>query len=242
MILDMENRDNDLEGVLVNGRPLNDVDYQDNLTEQVDEPRSSELELLAEQAEESYIEKGGGGGGKKKRDAFGRGKRDERKTEEAREGMLANATERHEHGEKSPQAEIDSVLRFLAKQDRDNPDMPALTEYLDWLKSNVASSEVRLKEEEFGKWEQMTASVHAGGSGRQTSRNARARTHLITGIRATSEESRQGAPNEKIVMDKLKQRLNSHLKNWRTVLTSGKEKKLNLESLEEKVLGRIAEL
>jgi|CXWL01.1.fsa_nt_gi hypothetical protein len=189
--------------------------------------------------------KSGGGGGKKiKPETWGSRGRRKSKLAEGKIGQKKNAAERKENDQKSPASEINDVLRYLAKQDKDDAGMTALTEYLEWLGRFINSPEsVWINEEdECGKWEKFTASVHAGGSGRQTSKNARARTHLITGIRASAQKDKQAGPNQVLVMGKLRRKLIVHVNNWRKLMMVNPEEKITPDGLETNVLTRLAEI
>ncbi|MBI3282696.1 hypothetical protein HYZ70_01305, partial [Candidatus Curtissbacteria bacterium] len=126
--------------------------------------------------------RGGGGGGGKKRPVFGEKGRRKKKQAEGKAGQLAHRQEARSGGERSPVDEVNDVLRYVA---------PDPSTYIKWVEKNINLPKIELSEEEMSNWEKFTASVHAGGSGRQTSRNARARTHLVTGIRARSEVGRK---------------------------------------------------
>lgn len=185
--------------------------------------------------------KGGGGGGKK--DKRQGGKTVEAIGGDAKKNQLKNVAKTRKEGEKSPVDEVQEVVDYVTRQDEGSAERKNLTRYIEWLKTNFGEVDGLDIEDEMGNWEQMTASVKAGGGGRQTSRNARARTHLITGIRATAEESRQGAPNEEIVMKKIIERLRQHLNNWRTLMLASqsaedrkKSVSVELGRLEEEVL------
>lgn len=187
---------------------------------------------------------GGGGGKKKKPESWGSGGRRKSKRVEGTIGQKKNAAERRENAQKSPAAEVNEVLTYLAKQDEDDAEMTALTEYLKWLGRHINNpGTVQINEgEEYGKWELFTASVHAGGSGRQTSKNARARTHLVTGIRASAEKARQAGPNEVLVMKKLRGKLIVHVNNWRKLLMVNPSETVASDALETNVLSRLTEI
>jgi len=190
---------------------------------------------------------GGGGGGKKKKHQG-----DETRlalSADMRKGQLQNAAERSDNDEKSPVDEVQDVLDYINKMDESNVEMKNFTRYLDWLKANInAIDDLVVKESDMSSWEQMTASVHAGGGGRQTSRNARARTHLITGIRASAEKDRKATPNEHIVMEKIEMKLKRHLQNWKVLMmpTYAPEERMtlqkpvDLERLEGFVLDKVS--
>lgn len=188
--------------------------------------------------------KSGGGGKKKKPKSWGSAGRQKSKSAEGAIGQKSNAVDRRENAQKSPVAEVNGILTYLAKQDEGDAGMPALTEYLKWLGRYIDNPEtVQINEgEECGKWELFTASVHAGGSGRQTSKNARARTHLITGIRASAEKARQAGPNEALVMKKLRGKLVIHVNNWRKLLMVNPSETVTPDVLETNVLARLTEI
>src|SRR3989339_678438 len=153
-----------------------------------------------------------------------------------------------ENSDKSPAAEVQDVLEYIKSQDAGSVEMKCTTQYLGWLKENIHDpDDLVINEGEMSNWEKLTASVKAGGGGRQTSRNARARTHLMTGIRASAEEFRQAYPNETIVMNKIRERLQKHLKNWKVILSASqtdedrlKQAPVDTGMLEEEVLKRLA--
>lgn len=187
---------------------------------------------------EDYFEersRGGGGGKKKKKATWGSEGRQKSKGSESRRGQQEGLKYKRERGERSPVDEVSSVIRYLFTQD-----VKLVDRYIDWLAENINEPEdPKMSQTDLSNWEQFTASVKAGGGGRQTSRNARARTHLLTGIRAAAEESRQGEPNEEAVMEKLRLRLIRHLNNWRVVLELKNEEGIARERLEEEVLERM---
>ena len=185
---------------------------------------------------------GGGGAKKKKPETWGSMGRRKSKRAEGATGQKENAANRRENAQKPPAAEVNDVLEHLARQDENDAGMTVLTEYLKWLGRYINNPEsVQINEEdECGKWEKFTASVHAGGSGRQTSRNARARTHLITGIRASAQKDKQAEPNQVLVMDKLRRKLIVHVNNWRKLMMVNPEGKITPDVLESNVLGRLA--
>ncbi len=187
--------------------------------------------------------KSGGGGGKKKREPWGSKGRKGHKGAESRVGQKTNAAERRENDQKSPGKEVGEVLRYISITDEGNPLMPAGTRYIKWLEMYINNPDsIQVLNEECGKWEQYTASVHAGGSGKQTSRPARARTHLITGIRESAEQSRQAGPNQEIVMEKIKAKLITHVLNWRKLMLLGEREVITKQALESAVLGRMTEI
>lgn len=164
--------------------------------------------------------------------------RKKKKHHEAKVGQQLNALEKHDHGEKTPTEEVDTVLRFVQRRDEGDLNMKEFAKYVSWLEVSLNSQEIDIYKENLSEFEKLTASVKAGGGGRQTSRNARARTHLVTGIRATAEKSRQAYPNEEIVMNKLKERVERHLNNWKRILSGTNDTR----NLEEIVLDRLAKL
>lgn len=174
-------------------------------------------EAIAEQIDAELNPKGGSGGAKK---VFGseHGRR-KKKGAEAKEGQRINAAERHDRSEKSPKDEIADVVRYLIKQDGNDQNLSATSKYIEWLTSSIDQPDIYTPiEQEFGNWIGYTASVKAGGGGRQTSNNARRRTHLITGITAEWEKSRKADPNQEQVMRLVKERIITHLHNWRQIL------------------------
>ncbi len=173
---------------------------------------------------------------KQERDFGGEKGRKKKKQKEVKLGQDKNALERTDHGEKTPESEIASVLSYILRQDKGDVNMPATADYIKWLEERMTEKEFTFSNESFSDFEQITSSVGAGGAGRQTARNARARRHIVTGIRATAEESRKALPNEKLVMEKLEKRVKRHLENWRLVLS------VSGVSLESQVLDRIAKL
>src|SRR3989344_6664767 len=206
--------------------------------------RSLSEDELADVIDEKIHGRGGSGGGGKKKKAESWGSKGRRihKGSEARLGQVDNAMDRRENDEKSPADEVDSILRYLSEQDGENPSVPGLTKYLDWLMQYINNPDsMRITNDECGKWEQFTASVHAGGSGRQTSRNARARIHLITGIGASAEESRKAMPNQELVMEKLRVKLVTHVSNWRKLMRLNAGEIVNKADLDSAVLNRLVE-
>lgn len=179
---------------------------------------------------------------KKERDFGGDFGRKKKKSKESKDGQLRNSLERHDHGEKTPEAEISSVLRFVMKKDLEDTEMRATKEYINWLKNRLEEDLFDISLEKFGEFEKLTASVKAGGGGRQTSRNSRARTHLITGIREKSEKDRKAYPNEMDVMNKIGLSIKRHLENWRIVIKADSRFKDSLGSLEDKVLEMMVDL
>lgn len=174
----------------------------------------------------------GGGGGGKKRTVFGEKGRLKKKQVEGKAGQFTHRQEARAHGEKSPVDEVNDVLRYVT-------DFPS---YVKWVEKNINLPEIEPLETEMGNWEKFTASVHAGGSGRQTSRNGRARTHLITGIRARSEVGRRAFECEADVMAKIKARLETHLANIRILIGVKRDEKIGFSKLEEEILTRTAGL
>lgn len=203
--------------------------------------RMPQIELDTFEDYEAVPVRGSGGGGKK-RPVFGEKGRQKKKLAEGKSGQLAHRQEARSGGEKSPTEEVNNVLSYIATRDEGKNDMPALTTYLKWVERNIDSKEIELQEAEMSNWEKFTASVHAGGSGRQTSRNARARTHLITGIRERSEIGRKAFECERDVMEKIKTRLETHLANLRILIDAKKGEKVDVSKLEEDILSRITKL
>lgn len=158
---------------------------------------------------------------------------------EIKKGQQKNILKRHEHGEKTPEEEIDSVLRSLKRRDGNDLEMKATNKYIDWLTERMTEKEFDFEKESFSDFEMMTASVRAGGSGRQTAKNSRARTHLITGIRAKSEQDRKAYPNEEAVMKKLEGRIKKHLNNWRVIISANQDLREYPELIGEEVLSRM---
>lgn len=154
---------------------------------------------------------------------------------EIKKGQTKNSLERHDHGEKTPEEEIETVLRSL-KNERE------ISEYIDWLTERMTEKEFDFSKESFSEFEKITSSVKAGGAGRQTARNSRARTHEITGIRRKSEQSREAFPNEVVVMKKLDKSVRRHLENWRVIINANQALKEHPELIGEEVLSRIVGL
>lgn len=174
-------------------------------------------EAIADEIDAELNPKGGSGGAKK---PFGseRGRKS-KKLAEARVGQRVNASERHESSQKTPSNEIADVIKYIVKKDEKDPNLTAMSNYLEWLTKNITQPENYIQiDQEFENWIGYTASVKAGGGGRQTSNNARRRTHSITGITAEWEKSRKADPNQEKVMKLLKERITKHLMNWRQVL------------------------
>ena len=178
-------------------------------------------------------EKYGGRQGKQTRKA-------QRKAE--KEAQLINALGERENGEQTPVEEINSVLSSLMRRDSNDLDLTETKNYITWLTARLIEKELDFSKEKFGDFEKITPSVGAGGAGRQTSRNSRARTHLITGIREKSEKDRKSYPNEIKVMEKLKKSLERHIDNWRAVLKTDPRFSKNYVLLDEKILEMMAEL
>ena len=180
-------------------------------------PEKLDPDAIADQIDAELNPKGGSGGSKR---VFGgqRGRR-KKKIAEAKVRQIINAAERHDRSEKSPKDEITDVIRYLVKQDEKDTTLSATTKYIEWLTSNIDQPDIYIPvEQEFGNWIGYTASVKAGGGGRQTSNNARRRTHLITGITAEWEKSIKADPNQIKVMKLLRYRIVKHLNNWRQIL------------------------
>jgi len=165
--------------------------------------------------------------------------RKKKKRKEVKEGQRKNVLERHKHGEKTPEAEIDSVLGSLQRRDEGDFEMKATNNYIEWLTARLTEKEFDFTKEKFGEFEKITSSVKAGGGGRQTSRNSRARTHLITGIRRKSEQDREASPNEVEVMKKLEKSIRKHLENWRVIISANDALKTHPELISEEVLSRM---
>ena len=158
---------------------------------------------------------------KNKDKIFGGRGRKKKKFKEGKIGQTKNALERHAHGEKTPEEEIGFVLASVKRRDGESLEMAETNKYIKWLKERLMEKEFDFGKEKFSEFEKITASVGAGGAGRQTARNARARRHLITSLRVTAEQDRKGFPNEEIVMKKLEKKVRRHLGNWRIVLGDG---------------------
>jgi len=179
---------------------------------------------------------------KKERDFGGDKGRKRRKRKEVASGQAKNSLVRHEHGEKTPEAEIKWVLGSVMRRDEGNLEMLETKKYISWLMEKLTVVDTDFTKEIYGEFEKLTASVKAGGGGRQTSRNSRARTHLITGIREKSEKDRKAHPNELMVMKKLEESIKKHIDNWRIVLKADPRFDKNFVLLDEKVLETMAEL
>lgn len=176
-------------------------------------------EAIAEQIDAELNPRGGSGGTKRVFGTGEKGGRRKKKSAEVKVGQKINAAERHGSSEKTPSGEIADVINYLIKVDENDPSLTAMSKYLDWLTANIAKPEKYIQvDDEYDIWVGYTASVKAGGGGRQTSNNARRRTHLITGITAEWEKSRKADPNQIKVMKLLRERIVKHLNNWRQIL------------------------
>ncbi|KKT41355.1 MAG: hypothetical protein UW64_C0023G0016 [Microgenomates group bacterium GW2011_GWC1_44_37] len=184
---------------------------------------------------------GGGRGGKKKRQG------DKTVSEIARTAVLnqlENKINTSEGGEKSPIAEVQDVIDYVNKADQGSTEMKHLLRYIEWLKANINSiDELMVDKSEVGEMEKMTATLGAGGGGKDTSNNARRGTHLITGITAKSQDDRRAEGNVDDVLDKIKKALQVHLRNWITIMVVTQTQKervkkspIDLSKLEEEVL------
>lgn len=195
--------------------------------------------------DEKFVAKGGGGGGKPKRQGAGT---IEAIAAEAKKNQLKNKTEDREGAEKSPVDEIQDVIDYVNGEDAGSVEMKNLSRYIDWLKANINSIDsLVVDKSEIGPMEKMTATLGAGGGGKDTSRNARRGTHLLTGIVVKSQDDRRAEPNIQEVIDKIKGKLQTHLRNWVTIMEvtrtqddREKKKPIDLKKLEEEVLTRAA--
>jgi len=202
-------------------------------------------ESLGEMYEERNLSKGGGGGGKKKE------KRQSDATKaasaaEMRDNQLQRKLDQSEHGEKTPAKDIEDVIADVMEMDNGDVDMKHLFKYIGWLKANINSiDDLVIPKEEIVNMEMMTATLGAGGGGKDTSNNARAATHLYTGMRIKSQDDRRAQGNVEDLKEKFTARLKHHLGNWKIVMGIGqteKERKekapFDLDKVEDEVLER----
>lgn len=167
-------------------------------------------------------EKAGGSGGAKKK-AFGSDARDQRIAEAAKRNREINRSKKKEAGKRSPLQEVENILIPFVKEQESDFNSDSLKVYLDWIEKNINNLEIIPNESEFGIFEKMTPHLGAGGGGKDTSNNARARTHIPTGIRIGAHKEGRGAEaNEQAVMRKFGPKLNEHVNNWRIVIASWK--------------------
>lgn len=190
---------------------------------------------------------GGGGGGRKKKKEEHRGSKTVAKiAETAKLHQLENRANTAGSGEKAPVAEIQKVIDYVNSVDEGSVEMKQLSRYIDWLKTNINSIEdLTVDKSEVGEMEKMTATLGAGGGGKDTSRNARRGTHLLTGIKEKSQDDRGAERNIDDVMKKITETLQVHLRNWKTIMmvTQTKEERAkksptDLVKLEGEVLRR----
>ncbi len=199
--------------------------------------------------EEVQIRPGGGGGGGKSQEKQG-GLTLRKKAEEMRQNRAVKAIHKGENSEKSPVDDVSEVLSYINKMDEDSVDMKNLTKYISWLKKNInAIEDLVLEDNEIGEMEKMTPTLGAGGGGKDTSNNARAATHSLTGKRETAQDYRDAYHNEIDVKNKMKKSLQTHLRNWVVImqaLQSDKErtdkKSIDFNRLEDEVLRRASEI
>ncbi len=175
-------------------------------------------EEYGEVVAESYVTKGGGGGKKKKDGPQGRKTR-ATQAGEMKLNQLKNVVIEGESGKKTPEKDITDVLLFIKNLDEGDPGMKNLERYIAWVKKNINSiDDLVVEQNEISKLETMTAHLGAGGGGKDTSNNARAATHLLTGIRERSQDERKATGNIISVKEKIREELQQHLRNWRLIM------------------------
>ena len=199
-------------------------------------------EHVGEEYDRQHAERGGGGG--KKHRVFGSEGRGKKKAVEAHEGMVKNRLHRREGGDKSPMSEVMSTMVYLAGKDKEEKEMETLKRYISFVKASIDDPRsLAVSEDDCSDWERLTPSVAAGGGGKDTSRNGRARTHVLTGIRTMADKRLEGGAatqNEEAVMEKMKQKLEKHVKNLRMVMGFKPGEVADPDKLEEQILTWVA--
>ena len=161
---------------------------------------------------------------------------------EAHTGLVKNKINEGEKGVMSPANEIDKVMGYLRNIEQPDKQADAITAYIKWAMQNINKIDLlEVDDKELGVWKCFGATLGAGGGGKDTSQNGRGNTHLVTGIYESCDKDRRAEGNAIVVMEKLRERLKTHLENWR--LTLGLLKKgdvVRKEVFENVVMDKVA--
>lgn len=172
--------------------------------------------------EEKYIRKGSTGGGERKKDSSRKGK----KTLQA---LVQNQREKaRERRQEEARRSLKNVLADLPQPDNQEEEKRILERYTGWL-NRALRGKLRVKKTNLE--ESRSKSSGPGGQHVNKRETQVSLTHLPSGIRAESAQTRSQRRNRKLAKQQLEERLRGHLEDWHIYL--GDKQQVSLEEVQE---------
>ncbi|MDZ7843677.1 MAG: peptide chain release factor-like protein [Anaerolineales bacterium] len=171
--------------------------------------------------EEKYIQKGGGSG---------EGKKDGgRKGKKTLQALKRNQREKaRERRQEEARGSLKNVLADLPQPDNREREKLILERYTNWL-NRALRGKFRVKKTHLE--ESRSKSSGPGGQHVNKRETQVSLTHIPSGIRAESAQTRSQRRNRKLAKQQLEDRLRDHLEDWQTYL--GDKQQVSLEEVQE---------
>lgn len=171
--------------------------------------------------EEKYIQKGGGSG---------EGKKDSgRKGKKTLQALKRNQRKKaQERRQEEARRSLKNVLADLPQPDNKEGEKLILERYTNWL-NRALQGKFRVKKTNLE--ESRSKSSGPGGQHVNKRETQVSLTHIPSGIRAESAQTRSQRRNRKLAKQQLEDRLRDHLEDWQTYLVD--KQQVSLEELQE---------